>query len=98
MMHPPTTRLKNRPIGQNQPSEAAQNRPPLTYPATKRTPMLLSERHTTSQLRRTPALRASARTNQSGTSMLSSKSSFAPAAETFVMKHGAITDRSEEAT
>jgi len=54
--------------------------------------MLVAERHTTSHSRRTPALRASARTNQSGTLIPASITSFAPLADTFIMKHGAIID------
>jgi|SRR5258706_579301 len=67
-------------------------RAPPIYPATKQTPMLVAARHTTSQLRRTPALRASVRTNESGTSIPASIVSFAPLADTSVMMHDAIID------
>jgi len=60
--------------------------------ATKQTPMLSAARHTTSHSRRTFALRANARTNQSGTLIPASMTSCAPLADTFVMKHGAIID------
>jgi len=67
-------------------------RAPLIYPATKQTPMLVAARHTTSQLRRTAALRASVRTNKSGTLIPASMTSFAPLADTSIMKHCAMID------
>ena len=60
--------------------------------ATKRTPILPAARHTTSHSRRIAALRASVRTNQSGTLIPASIAIFAPLADTFVMMHGAIAD------
>jgi hypothetical protein len=60
--------------------------------ATKQTPMLSAARHTTSQWRRTTALRASVRTKQSGILIPASMISFAPLPDTSAITHVAIID------